>query len=179
MSRIGKQPVGVPKGVNVAISGQEITVRGPKGQLNWVVPPSISVTMRDEKIIVERQDDAKPRRALHGLSRSMIANMVRGVTEGFRRDLELAGVGYRAQVQGSRVVFSLGYSHPVEFELPEGVTAEVDKKQTQISIMGIDKYVVGQTAANMRELRFPDSYKGKGVRFAGARMKLKPGKTGK
>ncbi|MGW8272447.1 MAG: 50S ribosomal protein L6, partial [Thermodesulfovibrionales bacterium] len=151
MSRIGKQPVGVPKGVNVAISGQEITVRGPKGQLNWVVPQSISVTMRDEKIIVERQDDAKPRRALHGLSRSMIANMVRGVTEGFRRDLELAGVGYRAQVQGSRVVFSLGYSHPVEFELPEGVTAEVDKKQTQISIMGIDKYVVGQTAANMRE----------------------------
>lgn len=179
MSRIGKQPVIIPSGVNVHITGKEVSVKGPKGQLQWGVPDAITVAVKDQKIILERQDDSKEKKALHGLSRSIIANMVSGVVGGFKRELELHGVGYRAQVQGTRLVFTLGYSHPVEYQLPAGIKAEVDKKQTQITLSGIDKYLLGQTAANIKDLRFPDAYKGKGVRYSGERIKLKPGKTGK
>jgi large subunit ribosomal protein L6 len=179
MSRIGKQPVSIPGGVDIKINGSEVSVKGPKGQLQWRVPQSVTVAVKDGKIYFQRQDDSKPKKALHGLARSIVANMVAGVVNGFKRELELHGVGYRAQVQGNKLVFSLGYSHPVEYELPAGIKAEVDKKQTQISLTGIDKQLVGQTAANLKELRLPDAYKGKGVRYADERIKLKAGKTGK
>jgi len=179
MSRIGKKPIQVPGGVDVKISGLDVSIKGPKGQLQWVLPEAVNVDVQEQAIVVQRRNDSKEHRALHGLARSILANMVTGVTEGYKRDLELVGVGYRAQVQGNRLQFTLGYSHPVEFLLPDGITAEVDKKQTLISLNGIDKQLIGQTAANIRELRLPDAYKGKGVRFAGQRIKLKPGKTGK
>jgi len=179
MSRIGKQPIDVPSGVEVRINNREVTVKGPKGQLQWQHPEQVSVEYKENRIVVTRPDDSKPKRALHGLTRSLIANMVKGVTEGFTRELELHGIGYRAQAQGNRIVFQLGYSHPVEFELPEGVKAEVDKKQTRITLTGIDKQLVGQVAANMKRLRLPDAYKGKGLRYADERIRLKPGKTAK
>lgn len=179
MSRVGKKPIQVPGGVDVKVIGADISVKGPKGQLQWVLPEAVDVNVQDQTIVVSRKDDSKEKRALHGLARSILANMVTGVTDGYKRELELVGVGYRAQVQGNKLVFSLGYSHPVEFMLPEGISAEVDKKQTTISLNGIDKQLIGQTAANLKELRLPDAYKGKGVRYAGERIKLKPGKTGK
>jgi len=179
MSRVGKKPIPVPSGVDVKISGADVSVKGPKGKLDWVLPDAVNVNIQDQTIVVQRKDDSKEKRALHGLARSILSGMVIGVTDGYKRELELVGVGYRAQVQGNKIVFSLGYSHPVEFLLPEGITAEVDKKQTTIAINGIDKQLIGQTAANLKELRLPDAYKGKGVRYAGERIKLKPGKTGK
>jgi len=179
MSRVGKKPIPVPSGVDVKISGADISVKGPKGKLDWVLPDAVNVNVQDQTIVVQRKDDSKEKRALHGLARSILSGMVNGVTDGYKRELELVGVGYRAQVQGNKLVFSLGYSHPVEFLLPEGITAEVDKKQTTIALNGIDKQLIGQTAANLKELRLPDAYKGKGVRYAGERIKLKPGKTGK
>ncbi|UCG78673.1 MAG: 50S ribosomal protein L6 [Nitrospirota bacterium] len=179
MSRIGKQPIDIPSGVDVKISNRQVSIKGPKGQLQWEHPDVISVDLKDNKMHVTRPDDSKPKRALHGLTRSLIASMVTGVVDGFKKDLELVGVGYRVQLQGNKLVFSLGYSHPVEFHLPDGITAEVDKKQTQISISGIDKQLVGQVAANIKEIRLPDAYKGKGVRYADERIKLKPGKTAK
>jgi len=179
MSRVGKKPIPVPSGVDVKISGADVSVKGPKGKLDWVLPDAVNVNVQDQTIVVQRKDDSKEKRALHGLARSILSGMVTGVTDGYKRELELVGVGYRAQVQGNKIVFSLGYSHPVEFLLPEGITAEVDKKQTTIALNGIDKQLIGQTAANLKELRLPDAYKGKGVRYAGERIKLKPGKTGK
>jgi len=179
MSRVGKKPIPVPSGVDVKISGADISVKGPKGKLDWVLPDAVNVNVQDQTIVVQRKDDSKEKRALHGLARSILSGMVNGVTDGYKRELELVGVGYRAQVQGNKLVFSLGYSHPVEFLLPDGITAEVDKKQTTIALNGIDKQLIGQTAANLKELRLPDAYKGKGVRYAGERIKLKPGKTGK
>jgi len=179
MSRVGKNPVSLPEGVEVKIQGNLITVKGPKGELKWSFPPQLRVSLQDRKVIVERPSDARQMRALHGTTRSIIANMVTGVSSGYQKVLEIIGVGYRAQVQGNKIVFSLGYSHPVEFLLPEGITAQVDSKQTQLTIRGIDKQLVGQVAANIRALRPPDIYKGKGIRYAGEQIKLKPGKAGK
>ena len=179
MSRIGKKPVDIPSGVDVKLLESTIQVKGPKGELSWSFPQGTSVSVRDNKVLVERADDLKKTRALHGLTRSLIANMVQGVTQGYQRVLDITGVGYRAQVQGNKITFSLGYSHPVEFNLPQGISAAIDPKQTQITLTGVDKQTIGQIAANLRSLRSPDAYKGKGVRYSGERLKLKVGKTGK
>ena len=179
MSRIGKKPVDVPSGVNITLLDNAIKVKGPKGELQWAFPFGTTVTVTDNKIVVERADDTKKNKALHGLTRNLIANMVTGVTTGYQRVLDIVGVGYRAQVQGKKITLTLGYSHPLEFPLPDGIAAAVDQKQTQITLTGIDKQKIGQVAANLKALRSPDAYKGKGIRFSGARMKLKVGKTGK
>ena len=179
MSRIGKKPVDVPSGVSVTLLDNTIKVKGPKGELQWAVPFGTKVAVAENKVVVERADDSKKNRALHGLTRNLISNMVTGVTTGYQRVLDIVGVGYRAQVQGKKITLTLGYSHPVEFTLPDGISAAVDQKQTQITLTGIDKQKIGQVAANLKDLRSPDAYKGKGVRYAGERMKLKVGKTGK
>lgn len=179
MSRIGKKPIEIPSGVNVGLKGSMISVKGPKGELNWSIPEGTKASVADGRIVVERADDSKKVKALHGMTRNLIANMVAGVTAGYQRVLEIVGVGYRAQVQGNKLTISLGYSHPVEFKLPDGITASVDQKQTVITLLGIDKQKIGQVAADIRALRSPDAYKGKGIRYSGERMKLKVGKTGK
>lgn len=179
MSRIGKQPIELPPNVNVEISGSTVKVKGPKGELNYNLPEGIRVSKGDSKIVVEREADSKIVKALHGLARSLLSNMVKGVSGGYERTLEISGIGYRAQVKGNKIIFTLGYSHPIEYELPVGVTAKVDEKQTTITLSGIDKQLVGQVAANIRALKMPDAYKGKGVRYSGERIKLKAGKTGK
>ncbi|MEE9524309.1 MAG: 50S ribosomal protein L6 [Thermodesulfovibrionales bacterium] len=179
MSRIGKQPIDIPGGVDIKINKREVTIKGPKGQLQWEYPEVLAVDLKDNQMVIKRPDDSKQKKALQGLARSLMANMVAGVMNGFSRDLELHGIGYRAQLQGNKLIFSLGYSHPIEFELPEGIKAEVDKKQTKITVSGIDKQLVGQVAANLKELRLPDAYKGKGIRYADERIRLKPGKTAK
>jgi large subunit ribosomal protein L6 len=181
MSRVGRKPIEIPKGVEVKLQGTQVTVKGPKGQLSWNCPPQITVKVEDSKVIVERPDDTKQKRALHGLTRALIANMVKGVSEGFKRELEIVGVGYRADLKGNKLVFNLGYSHPVEYELPEGIKATIDHKVKPMKIVleGIDKQLLGQVAANLRALRPPDAYKGKGIRYAGERLILKPGKAAK
>lgn len=179
MSRIGKQPIEIPQGVNVELKNDVVKVKGPKGELGYYLPEGIKASLVDSKLMVERASDTKVDRALHGLARSLISNMVSGVSKGYERVLEITGIGYRAQVKGNKIVFTLGYSHPVEFELPAGVTAKVDDKQTTITLSGIDKQLLGQVAANIKELRPPDAYKGKGIRYSGERIKLKAGKTGK
>jgi large subunit ribosomal protein L6 len=177
MSRIGKKPVAIPKGVQIGVDGQQIEVKGPKGRLELAVHGLCSVKVEDGQVLVARSGDHRTAKALHGLTRALVANMVRGVTEGFERRLEIVGIGYRVQLAGRNLTFSLGYSHPIVFPLPEGVTAEVDK-QTAIMLRGIDKYLVGQTAARIRTLRPPDSYKGKGVRYSDEVVRKKAGKTG-
>ncbi|MDI6801758.1 MAG: 50S ribosomal protein L6 [Thermodesulfovibrionales bacterium] len=179
MSRIGKKPIEIPQGVNVELKNDSIKVKGSKGDLSYVLPEGVKVSVSDSKILVERSSESKLNRALHGLARSLISNMVNGVSQGYKRVLEISGIGYRAQVKGNKLIFTLGYSHPVEYELPSGVAATVDEKQTTITLSGIDKQILGQVAANIRGLRSPDSYKGKGIRYAGERIKLKAGKTGK
>jgi large subunit ribosomal protein L6 len=179
MSRIGKKPIEIPKGVEVTIDNRTIKVKGSKGELSWSYPEKIKVSVINGTIVVERASDSKLENALHGLTRSIIANMVTGVSQGYQRVVEIVGIGYRAQVMGNKLVFTLGYSHPIEFPLPEGIKASVDAKQTQITLTGIDKGLLGQVAANLRFLRPPDAYKGKGVRYSGERLKLKVGKTGR
>jgi large subunit ribosomal protein L6 len=178
MSRIGRAPITVPSGVDVAIDGQQVTVKGPKGTLSHTVDRPIGVSLEDGVLSVSRPDDERENRSLHGLSRSLLNNLVVGVTQGFERKLEIHGVGYRVQLQGSTLVFALGYSHPVRIEAPEGVTFTVESP-TRFSVQGSDKQVVGQVAANIRRLRKPDPYKGKGVRYAGEQIRRKVGKTGK
>ena len=178
MSRIGKAPIAVPSGVDVAIEGQKVTVKGPKGTLSHTVDRPIAVAVDDGVLQVSRPDDERENRSLHGLSRSLINNLVLGVTQGFERKLEIHGVGYRVQLQGNVLVFALGYSHPVRIEAPEGISFTVESP-TRFSVQGIDKQVVGQVAANIRRLRRPDPYKGKGVRYAGEQIRRKVGKTGK
>ena len=177
MSRIGRKPVALPKGVQVGVQGQQVEVKGPKGRLELAVHELCSVQVSDGQVTVARSGEHRAAKALHGLTRALVANMVRGVTEGFERRLEIQGIGYRVQLAGRVLTFNLGYSHPIVFPLPEGVTAEVDK-QTLIVLRGIDKYLVGQTAARIRALRPPDSYKGKGVRYADEVVRKKAGKTG-
>ena len=178
MSRIGKMPVDLPGGVEVRVEGTLATVTGPRGTLSQTIPTQISVRQEGDRILVERPDDERENRALHGLVRSLVANMVEGVTNGFEKQLEIQGVGYRVQAQGSDLVFSLGYSHQIPVKAPEGITFEV-ASPTRFSVKGIDKQQVGQVAAEIRRLRKPDPYKGKGVRYADVQLKLKPGKTGK
>ncbi len=179
MSRIGKKPIDLPENVAVTVEGNAIQVKGPKGELSWSYPALMQVTVGEKSVSVERKGDTKNERALHGLTRSVIANMVTGVSQGYKKVLDIAGIGYKAQVTGDKILLSLGYSHPIEFQLPPGVTAATDPKQVQITLTGIDKQQLGQVAASLVALRFPDSYKGKGVRYAGQRLKLKVGKAGK
>lgn len=179
MSRIGKQPIPVPTGVDVAIDGQNVSVKGPKGVLELVVAEPIAVSRNDDgAIVVSRPDDERRNRSLHGLSRTLVANLVTGVTQGYTTKMEIFGVGYRVQLKGSTLEFALGYSHPVVIDAPEGITFEV-QSPTKFSISGIDKQKVGQISANIRGLRRPDPYKGKGVRYEGEQIRRKVGKTGK
>ena len=179
MSRIGKAPIPVPSGVDITISGDSVRVKGPKGELSQVIPAPIAVVQEDGQLNVTRPDDERRTRALHGLTRSLVANMVTGVTEGYRKNLEIVGVGYRATARGtSTIELALGFSHPVVVEAPEGVTFEVPVP-TQIGVIGTDKQAVGQVAANIRAIRKPEPYKGKGVRYAGERVIRKAGKAGK
>lgn len=175
MSRIGRKPIPIPKDVKVAVQDDSVLVEGPKGKLTTVLPAGIRCEVQDSTLVAHRENDSQA--ALHGLARSLLANAVHGVTNGFQRELEIVGIGYRAEVKGRMVVFTLGYSHPVEFPIPEGIQVAVDK-QTRITVTGIDKQKVGQVAANMRRLRPPDPYKQKGVRYVGERLKKKVGKTG-
>ena len=179
MSRVGKDPIDVPEGVDVKLQGNLVTVKGPKGELKWNFREEMKVSLKDKVVTVERNSESNLDRSLHGTTRSIIANMITGTSSGFKRDLEISGVGYRAQVQGQKIIFTLGYSHPVEFNLPDGITAEVDKKQTNLTLHGIDKHLIGQVAANIRMLRKPNAYKGKGIKYAEERLKLKVGKSGK
>jgi large subunit ribosomal protein L6 len=177
MSRIGKKPITLPQGVKYSVQGTRVTVEGPKGKLDQAIPAGIQLKTEDGHIVAVREDDSQA--AIHGLTRALIANAVEGVTKGWSKDLDIVGIGYRAELKGKNtVVFTLGYSHPIEFPLPTGVTAAVDPKQTRVTVSGIDRQKVGQVAADMRALRKPDPYKNKGVRYADERLKKKVGKTG-
>ena len=179
MPRIGKQPVPVPTGVDVTIEGQNVSVKGPKGTLNLTVAEPITVERNDDgAIVVARPNDERRNRSLHGLSRTLVSNLVTGVTEGYTVKMEIFGVGYRVQLKGSNLEFALGYSHPVLIEAPEGITFAV-QSPTKFTVSGIDKQKVGQISANIRRLRRPDPYKGKGVRYEGEQIRRKVGKTGK
>ena len=177
MSRIGKMPVPIPKGVEVRADGAAVRVKGPKGELKTAIPAGLTVSIADGQVRVSRSSDEPDARALHGLLRSLVANSVEGVTKGFIRELEISGVGYKAEVKGKSVMFTLGYSHPVIFDIPAGIDIAIDK-QTHITVTGIDRQQVGQVAANIRRLRKPDPYKQKGVRYTGEHLKKKAGKTG-
>ena len=177
MSRIGRKPIAIPQGVKVAIQGNTVAVQGPKGKLETQLPPGITMEQKDGQLLALRPDDDHA--ALHGLARALVNNAVEGVTKGWSRDLEIVGIGYRAEMKGkATVVFTLGYSHPIEYPRPAGIEVAVDAKQTKLSVSGIDRQKVGQVAAEMRSLRPPDPYKNKGVRYAGERLKKKVGKTG-
>lgn len=177
MSRIGKMPVVIPSGVKISLEGKHLKVEGPKGILERDIHPDIDVTIEDEQLLVTRPTDDKEHRALHGLTRALINNMVVGVTTGFKKNLELVGVGYRAAKQGKNLVLTVGYSHPVEMDPGEGLEIEVPSP-TRISIMGIDKEKVGAFAANVRSVRPPEPYKGKGIKYEGEVIKRKAGKAG-
>jgi large subunit ribosomal protein L6 len=184
MSRIGKKPISIQKNVKINITDGVIEVSGPKGQLTVPVPAGIKFRMDGDQLIAERESDEYA--ALHGLARALVQNAVTGVTDGYSRQLDIVGVGYKVELQKSRVIFNLGYSHPIEFPLPAGIDVKAERinkpiqqYQTTLTVTGIDKQRVGQIAADMRSLRRPDPYKGKGVRYANEALKLKPGKTGK
>ncbi len=177
MSRIGKKPIPIPQGVDVQVQGNVVAVKGPKGRLETRLPQGVTLERKDGNLVASRSGDDKA--ALHGLVRALVNNAVEGVTKGWSKELEIVGIGYRAEMKGKNtVVFSLGYSHPVELPVPEGITIAVDAKQTRLTISGIDRQKVGQIAADIRGLRPPDPYKNKGVRYAGERLKKKVGKTG-
>ena len=178
MSRIGKLPVAIPSGVKISLDGNNMTVSGPMGTLSQVLHERMSIAVETDQITVTRPTDDKPDCALHGLTRSLINNMVIGVTTGFQKNLEINGVGYRAEINGKTLTLSLGYSHPVVYELPEGISVEVEK-QTKLSVKGIDKQLVGSAAAKIRSFRQPEPYKGKGIKYADEHIVRKAGKTGK
>lgn len=178
MSRVGKMPVEVPSSVDFTLDGNTVSVKGPKGELSREFHERVVIAFEDGTATVTRQDDERESRALHGLSRALLANMVTGVAEGFRRDLEIVGVGYRAALKGNDIELQLGFSHPVSVAAPEGITFEVPEP-TKVSIVGIDKELVGQVAANIRKIRPPEPYKGKGVRYAGEQVRRKAGKAGR
>ena len=186
MSRIGKQPITLPKGVDIKINNGELEVKGPKGVLRSPIPAGISAKVEDGILIVERENDDQA--AFHGLARALANNAIVGVTEGFKKDMDIVGVGYKADVKGKTIAFSLGYSHPIEYALPDGIDVKAERVPTKatitqyqltLTLTGIDKQLLGQVAAELNRLRKPDAYKGKGVRYADKVYKLKPGKTGK
>jgi len=181
VSRIGRMPIDIPAGVQVQIeSGNRVTVKGPKGELSRSLSPDMKIEIVDGQVVVARPSDARHHRALHGLTRALLANMVTGVSVGFRKDLEIVGVGYRAQLQGESLVLALGYSHPVEVEPPAGITFEVlERGGRKFSVAGIDKELVGEVAAKIRAKRPPEPYKGKGIRYAGEHVRIKAGKAGR
>jgi large subunit ribosomal protein L6 len=178
MSRIGRAPIAVPSGVEVSVDDRTITVKGPKGTLSRAIPGEIAVRQDGSTLLVERPDDERDNRSLHGLTRTLVNNMVVGVTNGFTKELEIVGVGYRAEVAGSGLKLALGFSHPVVVDAPSGVSFECPQP-TRVLVKGIDKELVGQVAANIRAIRKPEPYKGKGVKYAGERILRKAGKTGK
>jgi large subunit ribosomal protein L6 len=178
MSRIGKKPIEIPAGVTVTNNNNTVTVKGPKGELTRSFNPEITISIEENTVTISRPSDVKEHRALHGTTRAVLANMVEGVSKGFEKRLELIGVGYRAQKQGNKLVLSVGYSHPVEFEPETGLVIEVPAN-TKITVSGIDKERVGALAANIRQVRPPEPYKGKGIRYEGESVRRKEGKTGK
>ncbi|BCR04057.1 50S ribosomal protein L6 [Desulfuromonas versatilis] len=178
MSRIGKKPIDIPSGVKVAVSGETVNVQGPNGKLSRSIAAGVTVAVEADKITVKSQDEKNTDTSMLGLTRTLIANMVEGVTKGFQKVLQINGVGYRAELKGSVLNLALGYSHPIEYALPAGITAEVEK-QTKVTVKGIDKELVGATAAKIRSFREPEPYKGKGVMYADERVLRKAGKTGK
>lgn len=177
MSRIGRKPISLPPGVEIVMENNVITVKGPKGVLSQQIPEDISIVKEENELLVQRPSDIKKHRALHGLTRALVANMVEGVTNGFEKKLELVGVGYRAQMQGSKLVISIGFSHPVEVEPPDGISFEVPAV-TRITVKGIDKQLVGNTAAHIRAIRKPEPYKGKGIKYEKEVIRRKAGKAG-
>jgi len=177
MSRIGKRPIPLPKGVTVTVGSDQVEVKGPKGTVKQRVPPGVSVELDGSELKVRPVREDPGLGKFHGLARTLMANAVLGVTQGFRKELDIVGVGYRAEVKGKQVVFALGYSHPINFDIPTGIDIAVDK-QTHVTVTGIDRQLVGQVAANIRRLRQPDPYKQKGVRYTGEVLKKKVGKTG-
>lgn len=177
MSRIGKMPVPVPDGVTVNIDGSTVSVKGPKGELSRKFPEGISFSMEDNKVVTARSGDESNQKALHGLSRALVANMVEGVTRGYQKQLEITGVGYKAEPKPYGLLFSLGYSHTIEFKAPQGITLKAPQP-TQVVIEGADKEIVGQVAAEIRSLRKPEPYKGKGIKYAGEKIRRKAGKAG-
>lgn len=177
MSRIGEKPISLPQGVEITVKDNMVTAKGPKGTLSQAIPQGITVSVQDNQIVVERAGDSKQDRAYHGLTRALLANMVQGVSTGFERKLELVGVGYRAQLQGKKLVINIGYSHPVEVEPPEGIEFEVPAAN-KITVKGIDKQLVGNTAAVIRDIRRPEPYKGKGIKYEDEVVRRKAGKAG-
>ena len=178
MSRIGRLPIAVPSGVDVTIDGRQVTVKGPKGSLTRTLHPDMRVSQEDGSIVVTRPTEQKTHKQLHGLTRTLVNNMVVGVTDGYRKGLEIVGVGYRAQKTGDKLVLALGYSHPIEIDPPTGISFELENP-THLAVLGIDKELVGQIAAQVRSTRKPEPYKGKGVRYAGEKIRRKAGKAGK
>ena len=177
MSRIGKKPITLPKGVKYTVQTNTVVVEGPKGKVSALIPEGITLSEKDGILEVVRQNDSQS--ALHGLARALVFNAVEGVTNGWKKELDVIGIGYRVELKGKNtVVFTLGYSHPIEFPLPTGITVEIDPKQTHVTVSGIDRQKVGQIAADMRSLRKPDPYKNKGVRYSDEKLKKKVGKTG-
>ncbi len=179
MSRIGRMPVELPKGVEVEVKGSSVRVKGPKGELSQTFPSSMQISLEDGQVVVNRPSDERTHRALHGMTRALINNMVVGVSTGFEKILEINGVGYRAEMNGKNLVLNVGFSHPVVVEPPKGISFEVDARTRQIKILGYDKQEVGQVAANIREIRPPEPYKGKGIKYLTEKIRRKAGKAGK
>lgn len=179
MSRVGKMPITVPDGVDVTIKGSNVRVKGPRGQMGHTFPAAMEISLENGIITVERPSDERTHRALHGMTRALINNMVTGVSSGFEKVLEINGVGYRAEIEGNNLILHVGYSHPVKVEPPEGISFEVDSRTRQIKVMGYDKQSVGHIAANIRKVRPPEPYKGKGIKYLDERIRRKAGKAGK
>jgi large subunit ribosomal protein L6 len=177
MSRIGKKPISIPKGVTVKVDGNTVDVKGPKGQLRQPLPPGITAAVEDGQLVTKKARDERALDKFHGLARSLVSNAVTGVTEGFKKELDIVGVGYRAELRDKKVVLALGYSHPIVFDVPAGIDVAIEK-QTHLTVTGVDRQLVGQVAANLRRLREPDPYQQKGVRYTGEQLKKKAGKTG-
>ncbi len=177
MSRIGRKIISIPQGIQVSIADDQVRIQGPKGQTTSVVPEGIRFERTEKGVVATRSSDSKKQKALHGLARSLLANAVTGVSQGFKKELDIVGIGYRAELKGKSVIFSLGFSHPVDFPVPDGISVAVER-QTHLIVSGVDKQKVGQAAADIRSLRKPDPYKNKGIRYTGEKLKKKVGKTG-
>ena len=177
MSRIGRKIISIPRGIQVSIADDQVRIQGPKGQTTSVVPEGIRFERTEKGVVATRSSDSKKQKALHGLARSLLANAVTGVSQGFKKELDIVGIGYRAELKGKSVIFSLGFSHPVDFPVPDGISVAVER-QTHLIVSGVDKQKVGQAAADIRSLRKPDPYKNKGIRYTGEKLKKKVGKTG-